>query len=200
MRGLLSSRGRLYVPHLDVEVERLACQGMIEIDDDGFVLDCVDAHGDGFPPGTLGRQHRSHLLRLRRKLVARNFLERVGILLVTVLGFNHDFLLIADFQSRELLFKTAHDLSAAMQVCQRLFTDVGVDNFAGVVGERVFDRDDRVLLDNLSRFQLTMGAVPEPMLDICVRKKSAASTAPLITNKPKSCFMQSPLTACQVSA
>jgi hypothetical protein len=107
---------------------------MIEIDDDGFLLDLVNAHGDGFSLGTFGRQHRSNLLCLSRKLIARNFLERVGILLITVLGFDHDFLLVADFQSRQLFFKAANDLSAAVQVCQRFFTDVGIDNFARLIG------------------------------------------------------------------
>ena len=43
----LSCLGSPDVGHLDIEVERLPCQRMIEIHDDGFVLDLVNAHGDG---------------------------------------------------------------------------------------------------------------------------------------------------------
>jgi hypothetical protein len=42
---------------------------MIEIDDDGFVFDFVDAHGDRFPLRGFRCQHRSYLLHLKRELV-----------------------------------------------------------------------------------------------------------------------------------
>jgi hypothetical protein len=51
----------LDVGDFHVEVEGLAGEGMIQIDHDGFVLDLVNAHGDGLPLQALRHQHGSDL-------------------------------------------------------------------------------------------------------------------------------------------
>ena len=66
--GLSCLSGR-DVRNFHLEVESLSRQGMIEIDDDGFVFDFVDAHGDRFPLRGFRCQHRSYLLHLKRELV-----------------------------------------------------------------------------------------------------------------------------------
>jgi hypothetical protein len=71
----LSCLGSPNVGHLDVEVERLACQRMIEIDDDGFVLDCVNAHGDGLSLRSFRHEHGADLLSVLRNRVFRNLLK-----------------------------------------------------------------------------------------------------------------------------
>src|SRR5262245_58929742 len=114
--GHASSPGHLYVGYLDVEVEGFSRQRVVEIDHDGLLFHLVDAHGDRFPSRAFGCQHGSNLLRLARELVLGNSLEGVRVSAITILGFDHDFLLIADLQSRQLLFKTRHDLSAAVEV------------------------------------------------------------------------------------
>jgi hypothetical protein len=53
----LSCLGGLDIGDFDVEVERLVCQRMIEIDDDGFFLDLVHAYGDGPSVRALAHQH-----------------------------------------------------------------------------------------------------------------------------------------------
>src|SRR5262249_58720194 len=80
----------------------------------------MNPHGDRFPLRPFRCQHRSYLLRLTRKLVFGNFLESVWVSAITVFRFDHDFLLIADLQSCQLLFQARNDLSAAMEVGQRL--------------------------------------------------------------------------------
>jgi hypothetical protein len=49
--------GGPYVRHLDVEVERLACQRVVEIDHDGFIPDLVDTEKDGPSVRALAHQH-----------------------------------------------------------------------------------------------------------------------------------------------
>ena len=71
----LSCLGGLDVRHFHVEVERLACQRMIEIDDDGFVLDLVHAHGDGLSLRVFRHEHGADLLSVLRNLVFGNLLK-----------------------------------------------------------------------------------------------------------------------------
>src|SRR5262245_64982492 len=97
----------------------------------------MDPHRDRFPLRPFCFRSRSYLLRLTRKLVFGNFLESVWVSAITVFRFDHDFLLIADLQSCQLLFQARNDLSAAMEVGQRLLTNVGIDDFPCIIGERV---------------------------------------------------------------
>src|SRR5262249_41248969 len=96
---------------------------------------------------------RSYLLRLTRELVFGNFLESVGVSAITVFRFDHDFLLIADFQSCQLLFQARNDLSAAVEVGQGLLTDIGVDDFPSVIGERVLDGNKGAFLNGRAPLQ-----------------------------------------------
>ena len=93
-------------------------------------------------------------LRLSGDLVAGDLLKSslVGQA-VAVFRLDVDFFLVADFQPVELSFQTFDDLSRALDVSERFFADVGIDDIAGIVGERVFDGNDRTFLNCRTRFQ-----------------------------------------------
>src|SRR5258707_5146777 len=60
---------------LNVEVQSLAGQRMIQVDDNGFVLHLMHSHGDGSAVGSFAHQHGARLLPLRGDLVARDLLK-----------------------------------------------------------------------------------------------------------------------------
>ena len=86
--------------------------------------------------------------------LARNLLKRLLVRhAIAVFRFDLYFLLIAGLQALQFVFEAVDDLSRALDVRERLFADVGVDDFAVIVGERVLDGDDRAFLNVASRLQ-----------------------------------------------
>ena len=148
----LSCIGGLDVGNFHVEVEGLSRQRVVEVDHDSLLFNFMDAHGDRFPLGAFRCQHRSYFLRLRRELVFGNFLKGVWVSAITVFGLDDYFFLIAHLQSRQLLFKTRNDLSAAVKVGQRLLADIGIDDFPGLIGESVFDGNKGAFLNSRGLF------------------------------------------------
>jgi hypothetical protein len=70
---------------------------MVEIDNDGFVLDLVNAHCDGLSLRALAHQHRAGLLGVVRNLLFRNFLKgsRIGQPVAFFVGFHPDLFWVA---------------------------------------------------------------------------------------------------------
>src|SRR5688572_13846153 len=60
-----------------VEIQRLSRQRMIEVDDNGFFFDFVDADWNRSPVGPLGHQRYASLLRLGGNRFARQLLKRL---------------------------------------------------------------------------------------------------------------------------
>ena len=80
-----------------------------------------------------------------------------------------------------------------MNVGERFFTGAGIDDFAVVSRESVFDGDDgpSCTCDPGSSVIAWLDG-PPPGPERLVNRNNAAVTAPLITNNPNSFFMNSP--------
>src|SRR5262245_12218313 len=96
---------RLDVFDLYIEVQRLARQRMIEVDDDGFFSDLVHAQLDGPPVGRFGHQHGAGVLRFGWNLFAGKFLKRLFVgHAIAVFRFDLYLFLVSDFQSVQFSF------------------------------------------------------------------------------------------------
>ena len=122
---------------------------MVEVEDDGLVLDHLDRHRVGIavlPAGHEPRADDGGALRQR-------FLGHLGLglgihLAVGFLWLDYDLLGIADLHAKERPVESGNDLLGALLEGQGLLARAAVDDFAFVVLERVVDLDGRALLDS----------------------------------------------------
>ena len=138
--------GNAHIGHFDREMQGLAGQRMIAVDEHLAVLDL--GHRD------IDLALRAAALELHTGLdivdalerLARHFLHQLGVMhTVALLGRHVDAELITDRTTFHLLFQARHDLPAAMQIGQRLTPVGAVDDLTLVVGQRVMKGGNGIL-------------------------------------------------------
>ena len=102
----------------------------------------TDCHGSAVR--SLSPQCRAGFLCLGRDRIARQLLECIGIgHAVAFFRPDLNLLPIAGLQTEQLFLQTGNDLAGAVNERQGILADVGVDDFALIVRERVLDGNDR---------------------------------------------------------
>src|SRR5215475_9568659 len=139
---------RLDRDDLDVEEQRLACEGMVQVQHYRVVLHGL--HGDGarMPVLAAGKEPGAHHIGALRQGILGHLGLRLGIDdAVALVGFHGDLLGVPHLHAEEGFVEARNDLMGALDEGDGLLALAGVEDLALVVLQRVLHLDRRALFD-----------------------------------------------------